>query len=128
MTETRLPHDDLRAAGGLRCWPSDEPGLLAEQVTAAVCGGYTAMSGSSRIDPPVPCRDPVRERVTAGCIHEHVGCRDLCAYHADEAVAGRMLCGDCLNADASHRCHLRVLDRSLFAPRVAIGPREEVAG
>ena len=72
------------------------------------CGGYIAFSGSDRWDRP--CPNSAAEVITAGCVHEHVGDRDLCDGHASEARDGVMLCGECLNVKgAPHRCYLRVL-------------------
>ena len=79
------------------------------------CTGYIAFSGSDRWDRP--CPGAAAQVVTAGCIHEHVGDRDLCARHAGEIRSGIMLCGDCLDAKgAPHRCYLRVLSSALAGP------------
>ena len=88
------------------------------------CGGYTARSGSDVISPKVPCTSPVTATVTAGCLHEHVGDRDLCDYHATDARAGIMLCGDCLDSSIPHECRLRVMAETAPAgalPLVAPG-------
>ncbi len=74
----------------------------------SACSGYIAFSGS---DPwKRPCPNAATEVIVAGCVHEHVGERDLCLMHAGDAREGVMLCGDCLDVKAaSHRCYLRVL-------------------
>lgn len=72
------------------------------------CIGYIAFSGSDRIDRP--CPEPAAEIVTAGCVHEHVGERELCTMRAGEARSGDLLCGSCLDAKgAPHHCRLRVI-------------------
>jgi len=46
----------------------------------------------------------------AGCVHEHVGVRALCAVHAGDLRNGWMLCGDCLDHPTDpHKCTLSVL-------------------
>lgn len=48
--------------------------------------------------------------VTAGCEHEHVGPRRLCAAHAGDLRRGNHLCGDCLDHPTQpHRCVLQEL-------------------
>lgn len=87
-----------------------QPSPKAAISPAAACDGYTAYSGSDRINRPCPTAGT--EIITAGCAHEHVGDRRLCVNHASDAQAGEMLCGECLdNPSSPHRCHLRVIDR-----------------
>lgn len=75
-----------------------------EDEDMGACKGYQAMSGSDILEPK-PCLRPVLQTVVAGCIHEHVGKRDLCDWHTEDVYLGRMLCGDCLGADG-HMCYL----------------------
>lgn len=70
---------------------------------AAACAGYDLRSGR-------PCDQAAAREVTAGCVHEHLGPRDLCDWHLDDLTAGRMKCGNC--AMAGHAdCTLRELSR-----------------
>lgn len=79
------------------------------------CVGYIAFSGSDRWNRP--CPNAADLTIVAGCVHEHVGERDLCLMHVDDAQNGEMLCGDCLDAKgAPHRCYLRILARLAVTP------------
>lgn len=72
------------------------------------CTGYIAYSGSDRINRP--CAESATEIVIAGCTHEHIGEREFCTMHANEARSAVMLCGDCLDAKGTpHRCHLNAV-------------------
>lgn len=68
------------------------------------CGGYDHRSGRA-------CANDAEQTITAGCVHEHIGDRDLCADHLDDLHSGWMYCGDCAAIDG-HDCQLRVLERS----------------
>jgi hypothetical protein len=71
------------------------------------CAGYSRVISDGTI---YHCSTMVAgEAVIAGCVHEHVGPRLLCEYHADELRSGGQLCGDCL--DLGHRCVLVELPR-----------------
>jgi len=55
------------------------------------------------------CYAPTIESVPAGCLHEHVSTRPLCAPHRDALMEGHMDCANCaLGALTSepHRCVL----------------------
>lgn len=67
----------------------------------SACKGYDLKSGR-------PCARGAEEAITAGCMHEHVGERKLCRWHARDARAGWMNCGDCAEVDG-HRCQLYVM-------------------
>jgi hypothetical protein len=59
----------------------------------------------------VMCAMPASFLATAGCVHEHVGTRPVCAEHATLIRSGDpgIFCGYCRNADG-HRCPLLTSD------------------
>lgn len=63
------------------------------------CTGYRPDTGN-------PCARPATETITAGCVHEHVGDRSFCSFHADDLRAGQMWCGDCGQGPEPHDCVL----------------------
>lgn len=72
----------------------------------AICAGYgEVISDGTKYS----CADVATVTVTAGCIHEHVGPRDVCDFHASEITQGVMKCGDCSDSDSPHTCMLREL-------------------
>jgi len=74
------------------------------------CMAYNFESGHD-------CERAATVMVMAGCVHEHLGLRELCAPHAGDLTAGIALCGECREADG-HRCPLRQMARSpLAVPR-----------
>jgi hypothetical protein len=44
----------------------------------------------------IECGARGAQPITAGCIHEHVGERDLCNFHTEDLREGMMFCGTCL--------------------------------
>ena len=44
----------------------------------------------------IECGARGAQPITAGCIHEHIGERDLCSFHTEDLREGMMLCGSCL--------------------------------
>lgn len=68
-----------------------------------ICVGYDAHSGYE-------CERTASVVVTAGCIHEHAGPRDLCGLHLDDVQIGNMICGNCHEIDG-HRCVLHEMAR-----------------
>ncbi|MFF5261321.1 hypothetical protein ACFY4C_20455 [Actinomadura viridis] len=66
------------------------------------CIGYDAISDT-------PCPREAEETFLAGCIHEHIGSRELCQYHIADLAEGRMVCGDCHKCSDPHHCVLEVI-------------------
>lgn len=79
----------------------------AKSVTVAICTGYDVKSGR-------PCGRPAAADVLAGCVHEHIGWRLLCDWHAGDVAAGMMLCGNC-GERGCPGCVLMLLDRRAAA-------------
>lgn len=44
----------------------------------------------------IECAARGAQPIIAGCVHEHIGERDLCTFHAADLREGMMLCGFCL--------------------------------
>jgi hypothetical protein len=72
------------------------------------CMGYDARSGYK-------CQRPAIKTVIAGCVHEHIGERDLCDWHVGDVADGMMVCGNCLSADG-HKCVLSAIPDSVGGP------------
>lgn len=64
-----------------------------------ICVGYDVRSGTG-------CDRDAVDEVIAGCVHEHIGTRALCQYHIADLAEERMVCGDCRDCNAPHRCIL----------------------
>lgn len=77
---------------------------------AAQCAGYNRVISDGT---EYHCHSAPVSTVIAGCVHEHVGPRDLCGYHTAEVERGEMSCGECL---ATHHCPLTVLQRTAVSP------------
>ena len=61
-----------------------------------LCRGYDARSKR-------PCIRIDTVEVVVACLHEHMSPRNLCPWHIDDLKAGRMLCGNCLEAGCDCR-------------------------
>lgn len=80
--------------------------------TPAICSGYAPRSGH-------PCDRAATEITTAGCVHEHIGDRPSCPFHAEQYGYGGMLCGDCLDSADPHECVLTAIARHQVTARSA---------
>lgn len=74
------------------------------------CHGFSrVISDGTRYE----CRDQATSLVTAGCVHEHIGERPLCNYHAGEVKGGGQLCGECLeDVPEPHTCPLTAMENA----------------
>lgn len=65
-----------------------------------ICMGYDLKSGTK-------CTRTAVFEVLAGCVHEHIGWRDLCDWHADDIghPSWPMRCGTCAEAGCSCVLH-----------------------
>jgi hypothetical protein len=52
----------------------------------------------------VQCAGETAAIVTAGCVHEHIKTRRVCAEHVAEMQARIVYCGGCFHGSEPHRC------------------------
>lgn len=74
------------------------------KIIAGKCIGYDLKSGTL-------CMRGAVEVILAGCVHEHLGTRPVCDWHAGDIRTGDMFCGDCAESAEPHNCKLGELRR-----------------
>lgn len=62
----------------------------------------------------IRCYDVATSTVTAGCVHEHIRTKPVCAHHSDvwDEIA---LCMTCWDSGAGHRCRFPRIREEVFA-------------
>ncbi|MCF6467356.1 hypothetical protein FAF44_02865 [Nonomuraea sp. MG754425] len=56
------------------------------------------------------CTDDPAVRLTAGCVHEHVGSIVVCQHHAEGLATGEVGCWQCVEVDG-HFCASAIIGK-----------------